>query len=167
MKIITFKRRKPGWMKKVVLPLFLVLLISAGLLSMDTFSGKRSLSEVFNFETKHTTEHATKYSDCIDHQDEFSNAKFGLSQFPEDQRPLVKEINLCLEQYRQSLDSTIKNLSTIDAHEFLHNEYARCKTEIGYDSISEIKEYYHLGMMKICYDRDRALNTESDTLAKL
>lgn len=168
MEIITFKRRKSGWMKKVVLPLFLVLLVSAGLLSMDTLSGKKSLSEVFNFETKRSTKYPAKYSDCIDHKDEFSGIKFSISQFPDDQKPLVKEINLCLEQYRQSLESTIKNLSTIDAHEFLHTEYARCKTEIGHGSISQIKAYYLHGIMKICYDRDRALNQESASdLAKL
>ncbi len=154
-------------MKKVVFPLFLILLVCAGLLSMDTFSGKKSLSEVFNFDTNHTTEYAIKYSDCINHKDEFRNAKFSPNQFPDDEKPLIKEIDLCLEQYQKYLDSTIKNLSTIYAHEFLHNEYARCKAEISNDSISKIEMYYNLGIMEICYNKDRALNLHpGNNLAK-
>ncbi|WP_420604279.1 hypothetical protein [Flagellimonas sp.] len=154
-------------MKKIVLPFCFIILVSIGLLSMNSFPPKVNLSKAFKFEKENASKQATKYADCINEADFSRFDSIGLNKPSLHKDVLFNEINICLEKYRQSLDSTVKNLSTIDAHEFLHNEYDRCKTIVDKGSVSEIKAYYHKGIMQICYDRDKSLNQTSNKVAKL
>ncbi|MGW9687194.1 hypothetical protein [Flagellimonas sp. 2504JD1-5] len=148
-------------MKKIILPFCLIALISIALLSMNKFSPKINFSGATDAEKSENPERQIKYSDCID--------MVAISMFDSEgpdmqliqQNGLYDEINQCLKKYQRSLDSTIKNLSTIDAHEFLHNEFERCKNQIDSDSLSAIKVFYHKGIMEICYDRDKRLNSIS------
>ncbi|SNZ01615.1 hypothetical protein [Flagellimonas pacifica] len=154
-------------MKKVVLPLCFIVMVSVGLLSMDAFPEKVDFSKMFKFEKKEVSDHPIKYSDCISEAELSKLDSIGANFNSLPKGTLFKEINICLEKYQLSLDSTIENLSAIDAHEFLHNEYERCKTIIYKESISEIKTYYHKGIMQICYERDKSLNQTSNKVAKL
>ncbi|MGX1929805.1 hypothetical protein [Flagellimonas sp. 2504JD4-2] len=148
-------------MKKIVLPFCFIALISIGLLSMNKFPPKIDFSETLSSEKSKTPEHQIKYSDCIN-IDDVSNLDFGNIDMQTLQNDvLFEDINQCLEKYELSLDSTIKNLNTIDAHEFLHNEFLRCKKLMDTDSLSAIKKYYNKGIMNICYDRDKKLNSGS------
>ncbi|TXN34823.1 hypothetical protein FVB32_09470 [Flagellimonas hymeniacidonis] len=154
-------------MKKAILPFLLVAMIGVGLVSMNSFSGKNYFLQKSDINENEDADYATKYSDCINMENSprFSKSKAELALI--DQNAFIDEVNGCLKKYRLSLDSTVKNLSTIDAHEFLHKEYERCKTKISDKSLSEIEIYYHLGIMQICYDQDKSLNLDSDNVAKL
>lgn len=155
-------------MKKVVFPLCFIIMVSIGLLSMNSFPGKISLSKVFNTEESKATDYSTKYSDCITKSDYSQFFGTMLIDVPKEDRVFIEEIDLCLENYQHSLDSTIKNLNAMDGHEFLHTEYLRCKIRINTGSLSEIQKYYHQGIMQICYDKDRFLNLHSNgNIAKL
>ncbi|WP_420320176.1 hypothetical protein [Flagellimonas sp.] len=154
-------------MKKIILPFCLIALISIALLSMNKFSPKINFSGATDTEKSENPEHQIKYSDCIDMGSMYvldsENPYMQMIQ----QNELYGEINQCLRKYQQSLDSTIKNLNSIDAHEFLHNEFERCKNQIDSDSLSAIKVFYHKGIMEICYDRDKKLNSIStENIAK-
>ena len=154
-------------MKKIVLPFCFIALISIGLLSMNKFPQKFSFSETFNPEKNTTSRNSIKYSDCINLDDMSIATAEGIDMHALQQDVLFEEINLCLEKYQRSLDSTVKNLSTIDAHKFLHSEFQRCKTLISADSLSAIKVYYHKGIMRLCYESDKTLNSISvGTLAQ-
>ncbi|WP_190809605.1 hypothetical protein [Flagellimonas sp. S3867] len=148
-------------MKKIILPFCFIALISIGLLSMNKFPPKFNFSEVLDQKKSKATEHSIKYSDCIEMAEisKFTAQDTDVQVIRGD--VLFDEINLCLEKYQRSLDSTVKNLNTIDAHKFLHSEFLRCKNQLNSDSLSVIKAYYHKGIMSLCYDRDKALNSKS------
>lgn len=135
---------------------------SIGLLSMNSLPGKISLSKVFNTKENKATNYSTKYSDCITKSDHSQFSKSLQTKIPQVDEIFIEEIDACLDNYQRSLDSTIKNLNAIDAHEFLHSEYLRCKVKISEGSLSEIQKYYHQGIMQICYDKDRFLNLHSN-----
>lgn len=153
-------------MKKVVLLISFVALLSLGLVSISFFPGKVLLPGKSQNNIPKTTNYATKYSDCISEQD-LKGYSLNESQiYSKEQTPALKEVNSSLEKYQRSLDSAIKNLNALDAHQFLHSEFKRCKDVVRLDSLSEIKTYYFLGTMQICYDLDKSLNLESDSLVK-
>ncbi|PWL38059.1 hypothetical protein DKG77_07130 [Flagellimonas aquimarina] len=129
---------------------------------MNSFSGKISLSKVFNTEENKESDYSKKYSDCVAKSDYLQFFDATRTDVPKEEEIFIEEIDLCLENYQRSLNSTIKNLNAIDAHEFLHSEYLRCKIKISTGSLSEIQKYYHRGIMQICYDKDRFLNLGSN-----
>ncbi len=153
-------------MKKVVLLISLVALVSLGLVSISFFPGKVPLPGMLQSNIPHTTDYTTKYSDCIDLLDLATFSKDSLHHTAMDQTLVLEELNSSLHKYQQSLDSAIKNLNALDAHQFLHAEFKRCKEAIQSDSLSAIKTYYILGTMQICYDLDTSLNLDSDGLVK-
>ncbi len=108
-----------------------------------------------------TQEHQARYSDCISMKD-ISNIEAKEIDIPLEQKNILfDEVDMQLKKYSSSLDSTIKNLNTIDAHKFLHSEFKRSKKQISTDSLSAIKVYYHRGIMSICHERDKMLNSIS------
>lgn len=110
---------------------------------------------------KVTTNYVVKYQDCITEADlpfnleDFQNKK-GLEQDWD-----FLKVNSSLLRFRHSMDSTLKNLSTIDAHNFIHNEFERSKTLLQEEDLTEIRRYYHCEIMRICLDSDRTLNVGS------
>ena len=109
-----------------------------------------------------------KYEDCIQHE-----SLVAITHFLEREGRLpvgisLKEIDIQIQKYQASLDSTITNLSSIDAHSFLHKEYGRCKELILSAELSNLQTYYHLKIMEACYTKDKDLNESSQgSLAKL
>lgn len=148
-------------MKKIVLPFCFIALISIGLLSMNKFPQKFDFSKPLNSEKSTPQEHQARYSDCISLKD-VSNIEARDIDIPLEQKNILfDEVNAQLRKYSSSLDSTIKNLNTIEAHKFLHSEFQRSKKQISADSLSAIKVYYHRGIMSICHERDKMLNSIS------
>jgi len=49
-------------------------------------------------------------------------------------------------------------LSTVDAHDFIHQAFQKAKNAIGNKDISDIQKHYHFEIMRICYDSDKSLN---------
>ena len=68
------------------------------------------------------------------------------------------KVNESAKKYGKSLDSTLKNLSTVDAHDFIHQAFQKAKNAIGNKDISDIQKHYHFEIMRICYDSDKSLN---------
>lgn len=71
------------------------------------------------------------------------------------------KVNSSIQRFRLSMDSTLKNLSSIDAHNFIHKEFERSKTLLQEENLTEIRRYYHCEIMRICFDSDRQLNIGS------
>nr|WP_321410982.1 hypothetical protein [uncultured Allomuricauda sp.] len=70
----------------------------------------------------------------------------------------IIKVNESIEKYRKSLDSTLKNLSTVDAHDFIHQAFLKSKNAVENKDISVIQKHYHGEIMRICYARDQHLN---------
>ena len=124
---------------------------------MDSIPDSFSLSHTFDFKKSKLEDDDTKYSDCLHETDLSQFSSVDINQLLKEQPILLKEMNRCLEQYKYTLDSTIKNLNTLDSHEFLHKEYQRSKDKISTNSLSDIKTYYHLCIMRVCYEKDKDL----------
>ncbi|UII74972.1 hypothetical protein LV716_11960 [Flagellimonas sp. HMM57] len=155
-------------MKKVVFSFCFVITVCIVLLSTDSLPSGISFYHTFDFKNNKLEEYDTKYSDCIHDTDLSQFSPVDISQLLKKQPTLHKEMNRCLSQYKNTLDDTIKNLNTLDSHEFLHKEYQRSKNKISNNSLSEIKTYYHLGIMRICYEKDKELNLiSSNSIAKV
>lgn len=107
------------------------------------------------------TNYSAKYEDCILEKDLPKDFLWE----PENKSKKIDwdthKINVSLKKYGQSLDSTLKNLSSIDAHNFIHKEFERSKNSLLKEDLTEIRKYYHLEIMRICYDSDRLLNVGS------
>lgn len=152
-------------MKKIVLFIGFIAVVSLGLASLSIFPEKVSLPITFGGPAPNAPDQSTKYSDCIDSLDlskhftkqPQSNAE-GSSSF--------REMDSSLEKYRQSMDSVVNNLTALEAHQFLHAAYNKYRNTLQSNSLSEAKTYYLLGAMQICYQLDKSLNLTSDTVEK-
>ena len=105
--------------------------------------------------------YSAKYQDCI-----------MLSDFPDDTISRdhltiesdwdLMKVNAFINRYGQTLDSTIKNLNAIDAHNFLHKEFERSKNTITNNKdLSWVRVHYLREIMRMCYDNDKSLNLGS------
>lgn len=103
-----------------------------------------------------------KYNDCIteiDSPDELhGHARKLHDQYLDSS---LSKIDVCVKKFGKSMDSTLKNLSTVDAHEYIHQSFEKSKNTIAGNNISDIQKYYHLEIMRICYERDKSLNHNS------
>ncbi|MDC6362485.1 MULTISPECIES: hypothetical protein [Flavobacteriaceae] len=106
--------------------------------------------------------YSAKFKECIAEEDFPVKAvtKF-VNAFKESGRDMEK-VEASIKKYGSSLDSTLKNLSYIDAHDFLHKQFQHSKDLILNHEISEIQEHYHREIMRLCYENDRLLNLDSD-----
>ncbi|MCR9227055.1 MAG: hypothetical protein NXH90_06535 [Flavobacteriaceae bacterium] len=102
---------------------------------------------------------AVKYDDCIV-EDDFPH---GYLLFTHEITNLysdwdIVKVNESIQKYSKSLDSTLKNLNTVDAHEFIHQAFWKAKGTVENQNTSEIQKHYHGEIMRICYARDKHLN---------
>lgn len=110
---------------------------------------------------KVSTNYSPKYKDCIGANDfplDFESKFVVLS--PVQDWDVIK-VNASIQKFHNSLDSTLKNLSSIDAHNYIHKEFERSKILLQRNDLTEIRRYYHCEIMRICYDSDRELNIGS------
>ena len=144
-------------MKKTVVFICLIAMVSLGLASLSIFPEKVSLPITFGNSPSNTVDQAIKYSDCIDslqlsqHLSKWSHEHSAQSAY-------VQPIGLSLEKFGQSMDSVVENLNALEAHQFLHAAYKRYGEALQTDSLSQAQIYYHLGAMQICYQLDKSLN---------
>lgn len=102
-------------------------------------------------------DYSAKYIDCIS-LDSFSSR----NTMKKTQRNVdFDKVNASLQKYEQSLASNLKNLNNIDAHDFLHHEFLKSQDTILNHKLSELQLYYHSEIMRICFEKDRALNLGS------
>lgn len=110
---------------------------------------------------KVTTNYLVRYQDCITKEDfpfDLEDLQNGIGL--EQDWDMLK-VNSSIQRFRLSMDSTLKNLSSIDAHNFIHKEFERSKTLLQEENLTEIRRYYHCEIMRICLDSDRSLNVGS------
>jgi len=148
-------------MKKLLLIsilLVMVFLVYGGMNVVQKIEGIEMVSD--NNVSTHTPEvQFAKYDDCITENDfpdgyllythEITNQHSGWD---------IEKVNESAQKYSKSLDSTLKNLSTVDAHEFIHKAFLKAKSDVENGNVSEIRKHYLGEIMRLCYNRDRLLN---------
>lgn len=110
---------------------------------------------------KVTTNYVIKYNDCITQEDFPFDLDDSKNQIELGHDWDLLKVNSSIQRFRHSMDSTLKNLSSIDAHNFIHKEFERSKTLLQEENLTEIRRYYHCEIMRICFDSDRQLNIGS------
>lgn len=155
-------REKAFKMKKlslvlVVITLGCVLLVSMGLKDDMGYTDKTSLNL-----SRVESDYDAKYKECISAKDVSdligAEAEY-VNHLPGE---IITEISKHVADYEASMESTINGLNTIDAHNFLHDEYQRCRTLYSQKGQSKLKKYYYLKIMRSCYVRDKKLNLSSE-----
>jgi hypothetical protein len=160
--IITFALRFFLQMKKVFFSSILVVGLVAILGQINAKHYGGLFSDDTKAEHKEPVVYSAKFKECIDIKD-FPKKKPSKYEaaFEESGRDM-EMVQASLKKFKVSLDSTLKNLSYIDAHEFLHTRFQQSEAFIlNHDDISKTQEYYHREIMRICYDHDRLLNLDS------
>ena len=155
-------------MKRLILVLPLAALTCVFVLFINAEKASPFSLKVVTQTQEKKLEEGVKYEDCIQ-KESLTTFKTFLKR---ENRLVVGEdvmqIDNQIQKYQASLDSTIQNLSSIDAHSFLHNEFKRCKAVILSSDVSNLQTYYHLKIMEACYEKDKELNESSqNSLAKL
>nr|WP_299385771.1 hypothetical protein [Allomuricauda sp.] len=143
-------------MKKAFFLICSVALVSLGLVSISLFPGKVPFPGNSIETDDKRGEQGTKYSDCIDSTDLMVFLK--RQSPPTKQSEALQKVEASLEKYGRSMDSVIENLSTLEAHQYLHEAYKNNRSVLQSDSMTKTKFLYHLGAMQICYDRDKSLS---------
>lgn len=159
--ITTFVLRFFLHMKKLLLTSVLLATVFIVIGGMNALNKIQGIYEASNdkINNQTTSFQSAKYEDCITKDDlpdgfllythELTNPHANWD---------IEKVNESVQKYGKSLDSTIKNLSTVDAHEFIHHTFNKAKSALATDSISDIKKHYHAEMMKLCYTRDKLLS---------
>ncbi|TAI49643.1 hypothetical protein [Flagellimonas allohymeniacidonis] len=112
--------------------------------------------------TKSDSDYDAKYRECITSEDLFQLSENKKQYIKETPKKLVKEIDQHVADYETSMESTVNSLNTIDAHNFLHDEYNRCRSLLLKNRQSKLKKYYYLKIMASCYEWDKKLNLSSE-----
>ncbi|WP_318311881.1 hypothetical protein [Flagellimonas crocea] len=156
-------------MKKFVFTLILFATVCVVLGSIKAFD----TIEEFNFISKSNptvqgnSVQPVKYHDCITENDFPDGYLLYTHEITnQDSHWDILKVNESVKKYGHSLDSTVKNLSTVDAHNFIHQAFQKAKNIVAEDSISDIQKHYQGEIMRICYDRDRYLN-QNNTITRL
>nr|WP_299000007.1 hypothetical protein [uncultured Allomuricauda sp.] len=155
-------------MKRLIIVLPIVALSCVFLLHMNANRTNPFSLEAVSQTQERVSSSIIKYEDCIQEE-----SLIKLKVFLKHKNRLLfgknlSQLDIQVEKYRTSLDSTIQNLSAIDAHGFLHNEYRRCENILLSSESSSFQTYYHLKIMEACYEKDKILNESSqNSLAKL
>lgn len=158
--IITFVLRFFLQMKKMLLASVLLVTVFVLLGGINAFQRNETLNFTFkaNSNIPLDTVYAVKYDDCIKESDYpidyFTHSKEVKGHIDWS----IKKVNESVSKFGESIDSTLKNLNTVDAHEFIHQTFQKAKNALTDTSISDIQKYYQCEIMRICHDSDRSLN---------
>lgn len=154
-------------MKKILLPSVIMASLFIVMGNMNAFQKM----EQFGFITKSNStikDGATpkaKYHDCISEEDfpvdyQLYTQKTANQELDWD----IIKVNKSLKKHRDSMENTLKNLSSIDAHNFLHHTFQKSKAALANKNISGIQKHYHFEIMRFCYESDKSLNQNSGRL---
>jgi len=148
-------------MKKLFIWSLLVLGAFALWGPINAFQKDKVPTTYSTFDQNADSLYSAKYRDCITLRD-FPKGTFDSNTLAIKNDWDLMKVNASINRYGQSLDSTIKSLNAIDAHDFLHQEFERSKnTLINSPDLSWMRTHYHREIMRICYDNDRSLNLGS------
>ncbi|MDF0717801.1 hypothetical protein PY092_16680 [Muricauda sp. 334s03] len=147
-------------MKKLLLTSILLATVFAVLGSMDAFQKMEGINVAeTNSNLGAPPVHSVKYDDCItesDFPDGYTVYTHDITNQHSDWD--IMKVNESIQKYTKSLDSTLKNLNTVDAHEFIHQAFQKSKSAVETENISNIQKHYHGEIMRICYAKDKQLN---------
>lgn len=150
-------------MKKLLFTSVLLATVFVVLSSMDVFQKMEGINVASETNSKAditpTSVHVVKYVDCITENDlpeGYAIYTHDISNHHSDWD--IMKVNESIEKYAKSLDSTLKNLNTVDAHEFIHQAFEKSKNVVKNEDISDIQKHYHGEIMRLCYTRDKQLN---------
>ncbi|WP_127138710.1 hypothetical protein [Flagellimonas oceanensis] len=147
-------------MKKLLLTSVLLATVFVVLGSMDAFQRIEGINVAeTNSNAGFTPVHSIKYNDCIG-EDDFPEGYLIFTHEITNQHTdwdIIK-VNESVQKYAKSLDSTLKNLNTVDAHEFIHQAFQISKDAVDTEHISDIQKHYHGEIMRMCLARDKQLN---------
>ncbi|MBO0329029.1 hypothetical protein [[Muricauda] lutisoli] len=104
------------------------------------------------------TIYAVKYDDCIKESDFPIDYSMHSKEVKDHVDWSIKKVNESVNRFGESMNSTLKNLNTVDAHEFIHQTFQKAKSAFTDNAISDIQKHYQCEIMRICYDSDRSLN---------
>nr|WP_299339050.1 hypothetical protein [Allomuricauda sp.] len=144
---------------------FVLLAITAGcilLLGMGSKGEINSLGKTIYINPQTDSDYSAKYKECISARDVLDLGEVEQEYLEHIPEKLIQEINQHISDYETSMESTINSLNTIDAHNFLHDEYQRCRNLYSQQGQSELKKYYYLKIMLSCYAWDKQLNQSSE-----
>lgn len=148
-------------MKKLLISSILALGAFALTGAINAFQKGKATTTYSSFDQNVDSLYSAKYQDCITLRDFPEGALGDKNLIIENEWDLMK-VNTFINRYGQSLDSTIKNLNAIDAHDFLHQEFERSKNTLKNNpDLTWIRMHYHREIMRICYDHDKSLNLGS------
>ncbi|WP_127140064.1 hypothetical protein [Flagellimonas marinaquae] len=148
-------------MKKIIITSILLVTFFVLLGSINAISNMEQFNMISKTGTKVAVEsvYSAKYDDCIT-EDDFPKG-FGLYTLQLTDQHLswdYKKVSETARKYGVSLDSTLKNLSTVDAHDFIHKTFLNSKKVVMSEDTSPIQKHYHYEIMRMCLERDKHLN---------
>jgi len=114
----------------------------------DSFSGDRMDSAAY----------IAKYRDCID-QGSFPEGLLSeTSQVKKQTSGELNEQSTAMAVYAKELEATLRNLSHLEAHNHIHQEFKRSLDRLLHPGLGDSQKQYYREVMKLCYESDRALN---------
>ncbi len=148
-------------MKKLLFSSMLLASAFAVLGSMNAFRAIGKIDDSKSINQNISTNYSVKYQDCIS-QEDFPRDFNSMANHPSNSWDWsTMKVDASLKKYGKSMDSTLQSLNSIDAHNFIHQEFLRSKSMLENTDISDIRKYYHCEIMRMCYDSDRFLNHSS------
>ncbi|MEC8830886.1 MAG: hypothetical protein VX772_00860, partial [Bacteroidota bacterium] len=126
-------------MKKVLLTSILLASVCIVLGGMNAFQKMVPSNYVSksNASFSGETENIVKYPDCITEEDFPSGYLLYTHEITNQHSDWdIVKVNSSVKKYSSSLDSTVKNLSTVDAHDFLHQAFEKAKAAVDDDNAS-------------------------------
>ncbi len=154
-------------MKKLLLTSILLAIVFITLSAMNAFQEMQGIDFTSKTNSKEQMEsvYVVKYDDCITENDFPEGYLVSKNENTgQDVDWNIMKVNQSIKKYRKSLDSTLKNLNTVDAHDFIHQTFQKAKSSMANDDISDIQRHYLSGIMRICYDSDKHLNQNTVTI---
>ncbi|NVN17731.1 hypothetical protein GUA46_05200 [Muricauda sp. HICW] len=148
-------------MKKLMLTSILLATLAVVFGGMNAFQKIDRFSFISKTGTaaNHEMIHVVKYDDCITQEDLPKRHFLFTHQITHQHiEPEYNRVNESARKYSTALDSTLKSLSTVDAHDFIHKTFQDAKNEASREDISEMQRHYQFEIMRMCLDKDKHLN---------
>ncbi|MEZ4811488.1 MAG: hypothetical protein R2819_14105 [Allomuricauda sp.] len=142
-------------MKKLIYPIIFIAGVFVLWAPMNAFQDRNLFKMASVSRGEAVQDYSAKYKDCISKDSFSSQNTLQINSLD------YQKVGDALKKYEQTLVYTLKNLSSIDAHNFLHQEFQRSKDTVFNQDLSELQLYYHNEIMRICFEKDRLLNLSS------
>jgi|SRR5690606_26208225 len=145
-------------MKKVVI---LISVFTVGYAVLGGFGSLQELRAIDTVSNGQDTESATyvaKYRDCIALGDFPGDMAWDRSQLDHVPSKEIVRLSTAIADYGRHLSTNLRNMSYIDAHNHIHQEFQRTRASLLQDGLGDSQKYYFLEIMQLCYENDKALN---------